>query len=266
MNLHFETNMLTVLSPAKTLDYESPDIAKKHTKPLFPKQSAELIEILRGYSPKQIGKLMGISDKLADLNSQRYHAWEQKSTKKNARQCVLAFKGDVYVGLDAHSFNAADFEFAQDHLRILSGLYGILRPLDLMQPYRLEMGTKLKTPHGNDLYDFWDGAIAHELNKQLKKNGDDVLVNLASNEYFKSVKKGMLNARVIAPVFKDEKNGKYKIISFFAKKARGVMAGWMIRKKVTDPKKLIKFAEAGYYYVPEESKPDAPVFHRDAPA
>ena len=163
--------MLIVLSPAKSLDYETPVALKKHTKPLLAARSAELIEVLKDYSPKQVGKLMSISDKLAQLNADRYAAWSSKTTTANARQCLLAFKGDVYVGMNASTFKPADFEFAQDHLRILSGLYGILRPLDLMQPYRLEMGTKLKTEHGSDLYDFWDDAITKALNKQIKKNG-----------------------------------------------------------------------------------------------
>jgi len=197
------------------------------------------------------------------LNAQRYGDWSPKSTTKNARQCLLAFKGDVYVGMNATSFKESDFVYAQEHLRILSGLYGVLRPLDLMQPYRLEMGTKLKTEHGSDLYDFWDDAITKALNKQLKKNGGDILLNLASNEYFKSVHVDKLNANVVAPVFKDEKNGKYKIISFFAKKARGMMAGWVIRKRISEPKKLAKFSEAGYYYCPKESTEKNPVFLRD---
>ncbi|MCL4123732.1 UNVERIFIED_CONTAM: hypothetical protein GTU68_067122 [Idotea baltica] len=206
---------------------------------------------------------MSISNKLAELNADRYDAWQPKATKKNARQALLAFKGDVYVGLQANTFEAADFDFAQNHLAMLSGLYGILRPLDLMQPYRLEMGTKLKNECGKDLYDFWGDDITLALNKQLKKNQGDVLVNLASNEYFRSVRVDQLNAKVIAPVFKDLKNGKYKIISFFAKKARGTMAGWIIRKRITDAKKLTKFAEDGYYYSAEESTADKPVFLRD---
>jgi cytoplasmic iron level regulating protein YaaA (DUF328/UPF0246 family) len=255
--------MLIVISPAKTLDYESPLPIQKHTQPQFAKRSAELIHRLLDYTPKQLSKLMSISDKLAELNVNRYGAWQAKATKKNARQALLAFKGDVYVGLQANTFKEADFEFAQDHLAMLSGLYGVLRPLDLMQPYRLEMGTKLKNDHGKDLYDFWGGDIALALNKQLKKNKGDVLVNLASNEYFRSVKVDQLNAKVVSPVFKDLKNGKYKIISFFAKKARGSMAGWIIRKKITDVKKLTKFAEDGYYYSAEESTADKPVFLRD---
>ena len=254
--------MLIVVSPAKTLDYETPLVTKKSSQPLFKKRSAELIEVLLDYTPAQLGKLMSISDKLAELNVNRYGAWQLKPTTANARQALLAFKGDVYKGMDAASFKEADFEFAQDHLAILSGLYGILRPLDLMQPYRLEMGTKLKNPSGDSLYDFWGDEITKALNKQLKENAGEVLVNLASIEYFNAVRPERLNARVISPVFKDFKNDKYKIISFFAKKARGSMAGWIIRKKITDAKKLIKFAEDGYKYNADESTPDAPVFLR----
>ena len=254
--------MLIVVSPAKTLDYETPLPISKTSQPAFMKRSAELVDILRDYTPKKLGKLMSISDKLAELNVNRYEAWEPKATKKNARQALLAFKGDVYQGVDAYSMKEADFLFAQEHFRMLSGLYGILRPFDLMQPYRLEMGTKLAGEHGNNLYDFWGPDITNGLNKQLKKIESDVLVNLASNEYFKSVIPSSLKARVISPVFKDMKNGKYKLISFFAKKARGTMSGWMIRKKVTDPGKLVKFAEDGYRYSAEESTENKPVFLR----
>ena len=254
--------MLTVISPAKTLDYETPVAAKKQSQPLFMDRSAELVEILQNYTPKRLSKLMGISDKLARLNAERFAAWEPKSTKKNARQSLLAFKGDVYVGLDAGRFDQDDFAFAQDHLRILSGLYGVLRPLDLMQPYRLEMGTQLKNDHGNDLYAYWGDTITGALNKQLQKNGDKFLVNLASNEYFKSVRVDGLKAQVIAPVFKDEKNGKYKIVSFFAKKARGLMSGWMIRNRVSKPDDLVRFADAGYRFSPKDSTDESPVFLR----
>lgn len=254
--------MLIVVSPAKTLDYETPLPISKISQPAFMKRSAELVEILRDYTPKKLGGLMSISDKLAELNVNRFEAWEPKATKKNARQAMFAFKGDVYQGLDAYTMKETDILFAQDHFRMLSGLYGVLRPLDLMQPYRLEMGTKLAGDHGNNLYDFWGPDITDALNKQLKKIGSDVLVNLASNEYFSSVIPSKLKATVISPVFKDFKNGKYKLISFFAKKARGTMSGWMIRKKVTDPKKLVKFAEDGYRYSAEESTENKPVFLR----
>ena len=254
--------MLIVVSPAKTLDYETPLPISKTSQPVFMKRSAVLVDMLRDFTPKKLGKLMSISDKLAELNVNRYEAWEPKATKKNARQALFAFKGDVYQGIDAYKLKEADILFAQEHLRMLSGLYGILRPLDLMQPYRLEMGTRLDGDHGNNLYDFWGPEITKALNKQLKKIGSDVLLNLASNEYYKSVIPSSLKARVISPVFKDMKNGKYKLISFFAKKARGTMSGWIVRKKVTDPRKLVKFAEDGYRYSAEASTEDKPVFLR----
>ena len=255
--------MLVVISPAKTLDYETPAPIKKHTQPQFASRSAELIDVLMDYTPKRLAKLMSISDKLAQLNVDRYEAWQPKATKKNAKQALLAFKGDVYQGLDAESLKEADFEFAQEHLRMLSGLYGALRPLDLMQPYRLEMGTKLKTEHGKNLYDFWGEDITLALNKQLKKTKSQTLLNLASNEYFNAVRTDVLNAKIVAPVFKDlAKNGQHKIISFYAKKARGTMTGWIIRKRITDPKKLIKFAEDGYRYDKDSSTPEKPVFLR----
>ena len=254
--------MLHVLSPAKTLDYETPLPYAKTTQPIFKPQSAELIEVLRAYTPAKISKLMSISEKLAHLNAERYETYQEKPTTKNARAALFAFKGDVYVGLDAYTFSASDCEFAQDRLRILSGLYGILRPLDLLQPYRLEMGTKLETEKGSNLYQFWGGQVTNELNKQLKKNRDDVLINLASNEYFKVVQTGSLNARVISPVFKDQKNDKYKIVSFFAKKARGVMSGWIVRNRITKPSQLTEFAEWGYRYSAKESTEAEPVFLR----
>ena len=254
--------MLTVLSPAKTLDYETALPVNKTSQPLFKSQSAELIEILREYTPKKLAGLMSISDKLANLNVDRFEAWQPKPTKQNARQAVFAFNGDVYAGLDAYTFSASDCQFAQDHLGILSGLYGVLRPLDLMQAYRLEMGTKLSTDKGDNLYDFWDTQVTDALNKQLKKNGDEVLVNLASNEYSKVIKLDRLKARVISPVFKDEKNGKFKIITFYAKKTRGIMSGWLIRNRITDPKKLTSFSEAGYRYCKKDSTYDKPVFLR----
>jgi len=255
--------MLIVISPATTLDYETPVTIKKHTQPQFAKQSEELIDVLLGYTPQRLSKLMSISDKLAHLNVDRYGAWQPKATKTNARQALLAFKGDVYQGVDAYSLNDADFEFAQEHLRMLSGLYGALRPLDLLQPYRLEMGTKLETEHGKNLYEFWGDQITQSLNKQLKKTKTQVLLNLASNEYFNAVRPDVLKANIISPVFKDmAKNGQYKIISFHAKKARGTMTGWIIRKRITDPKKLPKFAEDGYRFDAELSTPDKPVFLR----
>ena len=214
-------------------------------------------------TPDDISSLMGISEKLGSLNFERYADWQTPFTKANAKQAALAFKGDVYTGLAAQNFTTDEFKFAQQHLRILSGLYGVLRPLDLMQPYRLEMGTKLNNPRGEDLYQFWGNLITESLNKQLKSIKADTVINLASNEYFKAVNKTLLNAEIISPAFKDLKNGKYKIISFYAKKARGLMAAWIIKKGLTDPSQLKKFRGEGYRYSAEQSKARQPVFIRD---
>ena len=256
--------MLIVVSPAKSLDYESPLISESGTRPEFMDQSELLIERLRDLSPPEVAELMNISDKLADLNFGRYLSWKPRATKKNARPAILAFKGDVYLGLQAESFSPADLDYAQDHLRILSGLYGVLRPLDMMQPYRLEMGTKLFTDRGKNLYDFWGDQITETLNKQLKKTKSSVLLNLASNEYFSAVKPKLLQAELVSPVFKDYKSGQYKIISFFAKKARGSMSRWIIQNRVEDSDQLRRFDLDGYYYSEAESKPGKPVFLRDA--
>lgn len=240
--------MLIVVSPAKNLDYESPVPTTKNTKAALLKDSERLIQDLKKLAPHDVSKLMSISDKLGTLNYDRFQAWQQPFTKENARQAVLAFKGDVYVGLDAYNFDDQDFAFAQDHLRILSGLYGVLKPLDLMQAYRLEMGTKFKNVEGNNLYEFWGNKITEHLNKQLKKLDSKTLVNLASNEYFKSVNIDKLNADIVTPVFKDEKNGKYKIISFYAKKARGRMSAYIIKKKITKADQIKKYNWDGYSF------------------
>lgn len=254
--------MLTLVSPAKTLDYESPLATDTYTQPRFTEQSQQLIETLRQLSVQDVAELMKLSDKLASLNVARYQSWEPKHTPDNARPAVLAFKGDVYTGLDAESFSEADFSFAQQHLRILSGLYGVLRPLDLLEPYRLEMGTRLKTTSGDNLYQFWGERITAALNEELKAS-DDVVVNLASNEYFKSVQPKALNARLITPVFKDFKNGQYKIISFYAKKARGLMSRYIIQSRIDAPEAIKAFDLEGYYFSPEQSKGDTWVFLRD---
>ena len=240
--------MLIVISPAKNLDYKTPVPSKKHTKAALLNDAQTLIDDLKNLAPQDISNLMGISDKLGTLNYDRYQSWQQPFTAANARQAVFAFKGDVYIGLDAYAFDDRDLAFAQDHLRILSGLYGVLRPLDLMQPYRLEMGTKFTTARGADLYQFWGDKITTELNKQLKKLGQNTLINLASNEYFKSVATARLEARIITPVFRDWKNGKYKTISFFAKQARGLMSAYIIKNKVQQPARLKKFDWEGYTY------------------
>ncbi len=257
--------MLMVISPAKTLDYETPPATARFTHPQHLDHAQVLIEQLRGFSPAQIAELMHLSDKLAGLNAARFGSWEQPFTPSNAKQALLAFKGDVYTGLNAEDFNEADFDFAQTHLRMLSGLYGLLRPLDLMQPYRLEMGTKLVNVRGNNLYTFWGERISGWLNEALAAQGDEVLLNLASNEYFSAVKRKALNARVIDTEFKDLKNGQYKIISFYAKKARGLMARYVIKERLTDPAGLKDFNYLGYGYSAEHSKPDSLVFLRDQP-
>ena len=254
--------MLIVISPAKTLDFETPPKVPAFTMPGFLDDSAELIDELRGFEPYQLSDLMGISPKLADLNSNRYHNWSLPFTSGNAKQSVLAFKGDVYTGLDADNLDEDDLQYAQEHLRILSGLYGVLKPLDLMQPYRLEMGTKLKTRRGKDLYDFWDGRINQCLNDELAGQDRPALVNLASNEYFKSVRPEKLQARIITPTFKEERNGDYKFISFTAKKARGLMSRYIIRNRLSDPEDLKGFDLEGYRYNPGLSAGDRPVFTR----
>jgi len=240
--------MLLVVSPAKNLDYESPLVTQKYSQPELLEHSQELIDQCIKLSPADISSLMGISDKLAGLNAARFGQWSQPFTPENARPAVLAFNGDVYTGLDAKTFSEADFEFAQQHMRILSGLYGLLKPLDLMQAYRLEMGSKLVNLRGTNLYQFWGELITNNLNQTLKEQGNEVLINLASNEYFKSVKKKNLNAEIITPAFKDWKNGQYKVISFFAKKARGLMARYIIENKLTNMEQLKEFDLAGYQY------------------
>ncbi|WCD79453.1 peroxide stress protein YaaA [Pseudomonas sp. TUM22785] len=257
--------MLLVISPAKTLDYETPPVTPRHTQPQHLDHAQELIQQLRTLAPNEIAELMHLSDKLAGLNAARYGSWHPEFTPANAKQALLAFKGDVYTGLDAESFAEADFDFAQRHLRMLSGLYGLLRPLDLMQPYRLEMGTKLANARGKDLYAFWGERISGWLNAALAEQGDDILLNLASNEYFSSVKRKALNARIIDTEFKDLKNGQYKIISFYAKKARGLMARYVIKERLTDPQGLKDFDYQGYRYSAEASSADKLVFLRDTP-
>ncbi|QFU00327.1 hypothetical protein FIU83_01570 [Halomonas sp. THAF5a] len=254
--------MLSVISPAKTLDFETPATTPRHTQPDHLDKSQALIEILRDYSPQRLSELMGISDKLAGLNAARFADWHTPFTPENAKPAAQAFQGDVYVGLEADRFDDGDNAFAQEHLRILSGLYGLLRPLDLIQPYRLEMGTRLENPAGKDLYAFWKATLTAELDRAVAESGSPVLVNLASNEYFKAIDTRRLAARVITPVFKDEKNGKLKIISFYAKKARGLMAAWMIHQRLDDPEGLKDFDVAGYAFDPALSEGDTLVFTR----
>lgn len=258
--------MMFLLSPAKSLDYETPPSSKRHTLPQFTDASAALIEVLQPYTPAQIGSLMSLSDALASLNVGRYAAWDREFTADNSKQAVLAFNGDVYEGLDASSLSQADLDWAQTHLGILSGLYGILRPLDWMQPYRLEMGTKLPNPRGKDLYAWWGDTLAEYLNEQLALQGDNVIVNLASQEYFKSVKRKALKARVVDCVFEDWKGGKFKIISFHAKRARGLMARYAIKQRAQTPSDLRSFDAEGYAYDAAVSEPDRLVFRRRSEA
>ena len=255
--------MLFLLSPAKALDYDTPVPPEvPHTQPLFVKEAAALIDILQQKSPQDIATLMDLSDKLAALNVARYEAWSAKFTAKNAKQAVLAFNGDVYEGLEAATLKPAQLEWAQEHVAILSGLYGVLRPLDWMQPYRLEMGTALANPKGANLYKYWGTQIADYLNTQLAAHKQPIIVNLASQEYFKSVDRKALQARVIECVFEDYKGGKYKVISFLAKRARGLMARYAITHKVNTPKGLEGFDTEGYAFDAAASEPDRLVFRR----
>jgi uncharacterized protein len=255
--------MFFLLSPAKSLDYETP--APKglpHTLPQFTPQSAQLINVLKTYSPQSIAKLMDVSDALSALNVARYAAWSPKFSAKNSKQAMLAFNGDVYDGLNAATLSSDDLQWAQQHVGMLSGLYGLLRPLDYMQPYRLEMGTKLANPQGTNLYQFWGSTQAHYINHQLAADKTPIVVNLASHEYFKSVDRKALKARVVECVFEDFKGSDYKVISFFAKRARGLMARYAIEKRITTVKKLESFKSDGYAFAPTVSEPDRLVFRR----
>jgi uncharacterized protein len=256
-------HMLFLLSPAKSLDYDTPaPAALPHSLPQFTEQSKQLIDLLRLMSPQQVAQLMDLSDALSALNVARYAAWRPKFTAKNAKQAILAFSGDVYEGLDAASLKTDDLQWAQSHLVTLSGLYGVLRPLDWMQPYRLEMGTRLANPAGSNLYKFWGASIAHYLDGQLGAEKSPVIVNLASNEYFKVVDRKALKARVVECVFEEHKNGQYKIISFSAKRARGLMTRYAIQKRIKDVEKLKTFHTEGYAFAPSVSEPDRLVFRR----
>ena len=256
--------MITVISPAKNLDYETPAPVKTHSTAELLSHSEELIEVCRELSAQDLSSLMKISDKLAGLNVARFTEWKTPFTQDSAKQAVFAFNGDVYGGLDAQSLSEEVLNYAQDHLRILSGLYGILKPLDLMMAYRLEMGTKLANGRGTNLYQFWGSIIAEKLNETFAAQKTNTLVNLASNEYFKAVDKKALNGEIITPIFKDCKNGNFKVISFYAKKARGLMARYIMENKVTNVEQLLAFDIAGYYYSEEQTKkPNEPVFLRD---
>lgn len=255
--------MLILISPAKSLDFETPSSIQNYSEARFLKESNTLIKQLRKFSTDEISDFMGISPKLAQLNFERFVNWQLPFNMENAKQAILAFKGDVYTGLDAISLTEAELQTAQTDLRILSGLYGILKPLDLIQAYRLEMGKKLQTTKGKNLYEYWGDKITHEINSTLKEKEDKHIINLASNEYFKSVNKKKLKAEIITPVFKDLKNGHYKVISFFAKKARGLMTRFIIQNQITNPEHLKAFNSDGYVFNPHLSKNQELVFTRD---
>ena len=254
--------MLIVLSPAKSLDYKTPVKVKAPTLPEFVSESAKLIADLKKLAPQDIAKLMGLSDQLAVLNVGRYRDWSKKFTESNSKPAIYAFNGDVYDGFDVKTLNAKALDFAQDHIRILSGLYGALRPLDLIQAYRLEMGTAFQNARGKDLYAFWGARVTDSLKKVLEKEKKPVLLNLASEEYFKVLQAKDLGCPVIAPVFQDAKDGQYKIISFYAKRARGLMARYVVENRISDPADLKGFNLDGYKYYAAESTAVKPVFRR----
>ncbi|MEG9499620.1 peroxide stress protein YaaA [Mannheimia indoligenes] len=255
--------MLAIISPAKTLDFEAKIDGFAFSQPNLTAYSQELIDICKQLSPAEVGSLMSISDKLAALNVARFTEWTLEHNEQNAKAAIFAFKGDVYTGLDAESLTKTQVEYAQNHLRMLSGLYGLLKPLDLMQPYRLEMGTKLSNSKGKDLYAFWGNIITENLQKAINEQGDDILVNLASDEYYGAVKPQNLNATIIKPVFLDEKNGKYKVISFYAKKARGMMVRFMLEIQPTEVEHLKQFNYGGYWFDEESSTATELVFKRE---
>jgi cytoplasmic iron level regulating protein YaaA (DUF328/UPF0246 family) len=258
--------MFIVISPAKSLDYESELPTEKFTQPRLLDDSFELIQEARKLSASQLGQLMSISEKLSQLNVDRFKDWQKDFDLHNARQAIYAFTGDVYTGLDATTLNQTQINYAQKHLRMLSGLYGLLRPLDLMMPYRLEMGTKLKNDRGTNLYQFWGDQISELLREDMKAEKSKILVNLASDEYYKSVNEEVLNCDIIKPVFLDQKNGKYKVISFYAKKARGLMSRFIIENKIQKVEQLKDFNVDGYYFDKENSNTQELVFKRDEQA
>lgn len=254
--------MILVISPAKSLYEKSPVSYEKYTQSGFLPEAEKIVSVLKKKKPAQLSKLMGISSKLADLNFQRFQEWSLPFTPENSWQAVLMFNGDVYQGLNAESFTADEFETAQQNLRILSGVYGLLKPLDLIQPYRLEMGTTVTVARKKNLYEFWKTKITAQLNQEFAETGQNILINLASNEYFSAIDSKKLKARIITPAFKEHKNGQYQMVSFFAKKARGLMCRFIIQNKITDPEELKAFDLDGYYFNNELSNTDNWVFTR----
>lgn len=255
--------MIIVISPAKSLDFKIPPVIPDFTIPEFLNESEKLVGRLKTYSPKKLSVLMGISADLGELNFKRFQEWQLPFTPENSKQAILAFNGDVYQGLNATTLSKENFETAQSKLRILSGLYGVLKPFDLIQPYRLEMGTKLKYYKSKDLYSFWNPLITKKINEAVSESGNKILVNLASNEYFKSIDKKKLKAEIVTPDFKEFKNGKYAMISFFAKRARGLMTRFIIENNISDPADLLAFDAEGYSFNSRLSKQGNPVFTRE---
>lgn len=255
--------MRIVISPAKTLDFDTPVKTKRLSQPLFLQESSELIGILKNLGADELQSMMSISEKLATLNMERFKCWHRPFTQENAKQAIFAFQGDVYTGLNATELDSKAITYLQKNLFILSGLYGLLRPLDLMQAYRLEMGTRLTTPKGNTLYQFWDSKITDALNAEFSKEKNPTLINLASNEYSKAIKMKQLNAEIITPVFKDYKNGQYKVISFLAKKARGAMVNFLATEGIKNPDEIKEFCMGGYTYQKHLSNSSQWIFTRD---
>lgn len=255
--------MLAVISPAKKLDFETEPHSPEHTQPEFLDQAGILVARARRLSRAELGRTMKLSDRLADLNYRRFQDFSTPFTLANAKQAALVFNGDTYIGLDAQTLESGDLAFAQDHLRILSGLYGLLRPLDLIQPYRLEMGARFRPPHGENLYGFWDGQLTKAINEATAKQADRSVINLASVEYFKAVHEEDLDGPVITPVFKEVKSGVAKVLSLFAKRARGAMARYIIKNRLEDPEQLKSFEGGGYAFRSDLSNAKAWVFTRE---
>ena len=254
--------MITVISPAKKLSNECYAYEADHSQPFYLNRSTELVNQLKGYEPSHLQSLMGISEKLSVLNWERFQSWKPSFNSDNSRQAFFTFRGDTYSGLDADTLSSQDLSFSQNHTRILSGLYGVLKPLDLIMPYRLEMGTKIENSAGKNLYEFWGDALASDLEKDLADHDSKYLVNCASVEYFKSIDKDALKGKVITPVFKEVKNGKARIVSFFAKRARGMMARYIIQNQINNPNEIKQFDLGGYEYSDELSNTMEPVFIR----
>jgi len=255
--------MLTIISPAKTLDFESPALTAEFTQPAHLTQSRKLMRRLRELSAPDLSKLMNVSNNIADLNVERNRRWKTPFTTDNAKQALFAFKGDVYIGLDAESMTSDNIQFAQKHLRVLSGRYGLLHPLDLMQAYRLEMGSRLSTDQGSNLYQFWDMRITKALSSELKQMESRILINLASIEYYKSIRSKSIKGQIVTPIFKDYHQDRYQVIGFFAKKARGLMARYIIDQQINQVEEIKQFNGEGYAYNPSHSSEQEWVFTRN---